>query len=276
MDAYAHCEAVVREADKDRFLAALFAPPERRPHLLALYAFNVEMTRVGHVVHEALAGEIRLQWWRDALAGEARGDAAANPVAAALLDTIAQCDLPGAPFEALIDAHAQDLYGEPIATLDDLEGFCRATASGLFGLAAQVLAPGAAVDPVAVPAGIAYGLTSMLQTFARERARGRIRVPLDLLDCHGVTPEQVLAGTGVAGLTQALAEIASRAQQRLVAARRGWADMAAAARPAFLPLGLVEPMLARVARNRDPFRPIELAPWRRQWALWRTARRGAV
>ena len=40
MAADRYCEDLVREADKDRFLASLFAPAERRPALLALYAFN--------------------------------------------------------------------------------------------------------------------------------------------------------------------------------------------------------------------------------------------
>src|SRR6202035_614967 len=81
----AHCEALVRAADKDRFLAALFAPAEHRGALYALYAFNVEIVRVRESIHEPLAGEIRLQWGNDAIAGKAAGDVEANPVAAALL-----------------------------------------------------------------------------------------------------------------------------------------------------------------------------------------------
>ena len=49
--AFAHCEALVRAADRDRFLAALFAPRERRGALFALYAFNVEIARVREVVY---------------------------------------------------------------------------------------------------------------------------------------------------------------------------------------------------------------------------------
>ena len=84
-ESYAHCESLVREHDHDRWLASLFEPADGRPHLHALYAFDHEIALVPHRVHEALAGEMRLQWWRDALAGEARGDASANPVAAAWL-----------------------------------------------------------------------------------------------------------------------------------------------------------------------------------------------
>ena len=93
-DAFAHCEELVRVADQDRFLASLFAPAEHRGALFALYAFNVEVSRVREAVREPLAGEIRLQWWRDVLAGEGRGEVAANPVAAALAATIARYRLP--------------------------------------------------------------------------------------------------------------------------------------------------------------------------------------
>jgi 15-cis-phytoene synthase len=272
-DAYAHCEALVREADKDRFLASLFAPAGRRPHLYALHAFHIEIARVGQMVREVLAGEIRLQWWRDALAGEARGEPAGNPVAAALLDTVARCDLQRDALETLIDAHARDLYGEPFATLAELETYGRQTAAAAFALAAQVLDANAnTVD--AASAGIAYALAGFLQTFAREAARGRVFIPLDVLDRHEVRRDEVTAGTESAGLRPALAEIAAAARVRLAEAMGEWNGIPLAARPAFLPLALIEPLLARSERNRDPFRPIALPPWRRQWLLWRAARRG--
>ena len=42
--AYAHCDAFVREHDKDRYIAALFAPADKRPHLNALYALSAEIS----------------------------------------------------------------------------------------------------------------------------------------------------------------------------------------------------------------------------------------
>src|SRR5580765_6566781 len=110
----AHCEALVRAADKDRFLATLFAPAEHRAALHALYACNVEIARVREIAREPLAGEIRLQWWTDVLHGAGRGEVEANPVAAALLATITRYRLPLAPLEALIDARRFDLYDEPM------------------------------------------------------------------------------------------------------------------------------------------------------------------
>jgi len=57
----------VRRFDHDRFMTTIFAPPASREHLLALYAFNLEIAKVGEVVSEPLIGKMRLQWWRDAL-----------------------------------------------------------------------------------------------------------------------------------------------------------------------------------------------------------------
>src|SRR6202012_3984343 len=111
----------------DRFVPARFPPAGVRKHLYALYAFNGEIARVRELAREALPGEIRLQWWRDAIVGEARGEGSANPVAAALLDTISPCRLPADPLIRLIDAHAFDLYDDAMATLADLDAYARDT-----------------------------------------------------------------------------------------------------------------------------------------------------
>ena len=274
--AYHHCAMLVREEDRDRFIATLFAPAERRPHLLALYAFDIELVRAGHVVREALAGEIRLQWWRDALAGEARGEAAANPVAAALIDTIARCGLATDRLIAMIDARAHDLYGEPFATLDAFESHARETASAVCELAALVLDGRATVGAASAAGGVAAAIAGALQTLPRAAARGRVSLPLDLLDRHGVAPDAIRAGTAGAPLKAALAELACIGRERLDDVRRNWAGVSPATRPAFLPLAVTGALLARAERNRDPFRPTGLAPWRRQWLIWRAARRGRL
>ena len=142
MNSYAYCEDLVRTADKDRFLASLFAPAELRRHLFALYAFNVEIARVREVVRTPMAGEIRLQWWRGALQGEGYGEVRANPVADALIDTMASYRLPVDPLLALIEARSFDLYDDPMPSLDALYGYARKTSSNLIELAAIVLGGG--------------------------------------------------------------------------------------------------------------------------------------
>src|SRR5205807_606464 len=98
-----YCEQLVREADKDRFLAALFAPADRRDALYALYAFNVEILRIGDSAIEPMAREIRLQWWREVTEGQRPKEAAGHPVAALLRDVMMRHALPQDLFEELIE-----------------------------------------------------------------------------------------------------------------------------------------------------------------------------
>jgi phytoene synthase len=130
-DAFAHCEALVRTADRERFLTALFAPAEFRMALFAVYAFNIEIARVREAVRDPLAGEIRLQWWSDALASTARGDAEANPVASALIATVTRFHLPVDTLQAVVAARRFDLYDEPMVTLGELEAYADGASGGL-------------------------------------------------------------------------------------------------------------------------------------------------
>src|SRR5690242_9720539 len=98
-----HCESMVREADKDRFLATLFAPAEHRPALYALYAFNIEINRIRDLAREPMPGEIRLQWWREVVEGGRTEEAQAHPVAAALRAAMTRYQLSPEVFADLID-----------------------------------------------------------------------------------------------------------------------------------------------------------------------------
>ena len=281
MDIYRHCEDQVRAADKDRFLATLFAPAERRGPLFALHAFNLEIAGVRERVREPMAGEIRLQWWRDVLSGERDGEAAANPVAAALLETVARCSLPTQPLRDLIEAHAFDLYDDPMPTRAALDAYAHKTSGVVFAQAARICGGTTpAVEEAAGHAGAADTIAGLLRRFARDASHRQVFVPVELLERHGAPIEDVTAGKGSEGLNAALAALRIDARRHLVGFELLLPVLPAAAMPAFLPLALLPGTLAVMERaDYDPFRtPVEVAQWRRQWALWRAARRyaGAV
>lgn len=272
-DAFAYCAELVRAADRDRYLAALFAAAERRGALFALYAFNNEVARVRDVARQPLPGEIRLQWWSDVLRGERHGEANANPVASALLTTIARHQLGTAELLDLIEARRFDLCNEPMAGAADLEAYLKKTSSAVFALAGKILT-GADVGAASEPAGMAYGIAALLHAFARHAARGQLYVPGELLDRYGVRTSDVLAGRSSAGLNAALGEMRNLARRHLAAAREHLAELPAAALPVLLPIALVRPMLARLERT-DAFAPCDMPVWRRQWLIWRAARNPA-
>jgi phytoene synthase len=274
-DAFAHCEQLVRAADKDRFLSALFAPAEHRGALFALYAFNVEVSRVREAAREPLAGEIRLQWWRDVLGGEGRGEVAANPVAAALLASMARYRLPPERLEALVEARRFDLYDEPMASLAALDAYGDNLSSNHLALAARVLDAGAGgeIDALAHHAGLAYAVTGLLKAFPIHAARGQLYVPLDVLERHGASRPEVLSGRATPGLRGALAELRLYVRRHLDQAHELMQTASPVITPTLLPVALARPILARMERrDYDPFVPIEIAPWRRQWLIWRAAR----
>jgi 15-cis-phytoene synthase len=273
-DVFAHCAELVRAADRDRYLAALFAPAAHRGALFALSAFNCEVTRVREAAREPLPGEIRLQWWSDVLSGERDGEASANPVAAALRETITRYGVDVAALIDLIEAHRFDLYDEPMPTIADLEDYTRRTSSVLLALTAKSLS-GADVSEAAAPCGIAYGIAALLRAFPVHCARGQLYVPLDLLERHNVHTGDVSAGRTSAGLNAALAELRQLARNHLAAAQRRLLELPQQALPAFLPVALTAQSLRRLDRC-DAFSPVEIAPWRRQWLLWRAARNRAL
>jgi phytoene synthase len=273
-DPFAHCEAQVRATDRDRFIASLFAPAEHRGALCTLYAFNLEISRVREVVREPMAGEIRLQWWIDLLQGAARGEAQSNPVAAALTEIIGRYRLPTQPLTELIAAHRFDLYDQPMATLAELEAYGRA--SSVVPLAAKILHPGyeTLVGALAHHAGLAYAITGLLRAFPIHAARGQLFVPLAVLARHGCGREDVANRRESPPLRAALAELRHHAREHLAQARGLWSTASSAILPALLPVAAVGPTLAHMERRSyDPFVPFELAPLRRQWLIWRAARK---
>jgi phytoene synthase len=270
---FQHCEALVREGDPDRYWATLFAPAEKRRYLFALYAFSFEVARVRDAVREAMVGEIRLQWWRDALQGEARGDVRANPVAAALDETIVKFRLPRQALVDLIDARVFDLYDDAMPTVNDLEGYAGETSSSLIRLASLVLAEDGQAGPAdaAGHAGVAYAIAGLLRAFPWHARRGQVYIPVEVLARHGVVRDDIVSGRGGPGLSRALADMRAMARRHLEQGRPLQAAVPAAARPAFRPVALVEPYLRVMERpGYDPLRTaVDLAPWRRIWALGR-------
>lgn len=274
--AYAHCQTLVREQDLDRFYATLLVRAEARRHVFALYAFSSEIARVRDAVSSPMPGEVRLQWWRDLLGGEARGEVAAHPVASALNDTVERFHLPRAGFLALIDARTFDLYDDPMPSMGDLEGYLGETSSALMRLVSLVLAGGDDPGSPDLPgyAGLAYGLTGLMRALPWHARRGQLYLPRDILERYGVTRDDVVFGRGGPGLLSALADLRGIARHHLAQAARVAAGAPRTVRLACLPAALASRDLQLMERrDYDPFRTIVDQPaWRKILTLWRAAR----
>jgi phytoene synthase len=272
-DPFVHCDAILAEGDPERRLACSFLPERAKPAITAIYAFNLEVARVRELVSDTLPGEIRLQWWRDALEGRGHGDVRANPVAAALFDAIATHRLQLKPFLDLLDARTGDLYDDPPPTLNDLEGYCGETSSALLRLSALVLAEGGDAGPASVAGngGTAYALAGIVLALPWHASQGRVMLPQDVMERHGVDHAAVLAGRSSPGLVAARAELLDLAERRLAEARAERGAIPKAVRAAYAPLALVGPRLARL-RVTEPFAvDADLPEWSKPLRLWAAA-----
>jgi phytoene synthase len=261
--AYAHCEAEARLGARDRWLGSLFAPEAARPHLHALIAFELEMARLREVVRDPRAGEIRLVWWREALTGERRGEAEANPVAAAVLDTLEKFRPPPHLVVNAVMGRQADLYDDPFPTMLDLEGYLGETRSGLLQIAAIVLGQGRDLGSAEASglAGVALGLVELLR--GRSGPRPLAFAPADMLARYGVTPEDFREGRAPPAL---IAELVTFARGRLEEAEAARLRLPKALAPAYAGLATAPLRLKAIERDAQP------AAWRRQWALWRWMR----
>lgn len=265
----------VRVADHDRYLTALYAPEGKRDALFSLYAFNAEISGIRDRIHEALPGEVRLQWWRDVIA--AGGEAGAgHPTAEALNATIATFGLPKPAFENMLDARIFDLYDDPMPSRTDLEGYCGETAAALIQLAAMVLDPGEAprFAELAGRAGCAQAMTGLLLLLPLHRRRGQCFVPADILAAAGSSPEEFVAGDGGPGAKRAVAAMMALAREHLSAFEQGAPALPVSLRPAFLPLALSRTYLGKM-ENGSPLEGVaRLSALRRHWLLLRRASKG--
>ena len=127
-------DASVHRHDPDRWLASRFIDDEAdRSDVIALYAFNYEITRVAGAVTNALMGEIRLTWWAEAIAEIHEGrPVRKHQVTLALAEAVGRHDLPRELFNAMIDARFPELDGTP-ADPDQSEGSLMVLAAAVLG-----------------------------------------------------------------------------------------------------------------------------------------------
>ncbi|QWG10922.1 squalene/phytoene synthase family protein [Bradyrhizobium sediminis] len=270
----AFCADLVRTHDFGRYASTLFVPAGQRRALLALFAFNVEISRVREQVSQPLPGEMRLQWWADMLAGAGHGGVEGNPVAAELKLAIRNYRLPVEWLSRLIDEHQFDLYNDPMPTMAALEGYIDDTSCALLSFGAAIAGHQSGdVEHLACHAGLAQGIAQVIAALPLDASRRQLFVPLQLLESHGCGMEEVFAGKQTPKLRAALDQLIAEARGHLKTAFALLANAPPEVRQVFLPLALVHRDLQRMARaDNDPFVPQVSSRFRTLWTLWRASK----
>ena len=249
--------AAAKAGEQDRYLTALLAPREARDDLVTLAAFLAEIGRIGEQVSDPMLGEIRLQWWRDALLSRQEGSLSGNPIADAFADVVQRRALSASRLCDLLDAHTHALYPSPPSSVEALFLELDLTETAAFLFAGEIA--GANADPhfadMAHNAGIAYGL-----------ARRALRLPFSLARGRDVLPAEWQSDDG---LSEALKRLAHEARARLALIKETMPRATPALKHTLLPVALVEPYLrALERRGYDAAHEIgDVSPLTRVWRL---------
>lgn len=266
-ESFAHTAEALRKGDRDRYLSTLVLTGAHRDAVTALYAFNADVASIRERVSDPAPGEIRLQWWSDALEGEGHGAVRQNPVADALLDTIARYNIPAGTLLRLIGARRFDLYDDPMPDLESFEGYAGETVSTLYQLAAMILNDGETVETgdAAGHLGVAHAMIGHLRAFGYVSSQGRIVLPWSIMAANGVGEDEIFSGRASEGVVEALGQISELAADHLAKAEVAINGLPGKLKPAFAPIAVLKAQLALyVRRSEGPFATApDDADWRK-------------
>ncbi len=152
-------------ADPDRVRAARLADKKGRESLLWIYAFHLELAKVPELVSEPMIGDIRYQWWREAIDEIYQGVAVrAHEVTTPLARVLRDMDIPRFWCDRLIDGRSRDLNPTPFEGIDEARDYCRQTSGVLMQIAAKTQSADVE-DETVLLAGEAWGLTGLCRAY---------------------------------------------------------------------------------------------------------------
>ncbi|MBN2751558.1 MAG: squalene/phytoene synthase family protein [Rhodospirillaceae bacterium] len=164
----------VRKQDRDRFIAAMLSPVQRREAVLAVLAFHGEIARIRDQVREPALGHIRLQWWCDALNRlDLVDDAGASPLLRRIAGLRRWPEIRPHLLN-VIEARQKDLDDPPFADAAAAEAYIGATTAPL--MAAMAVAggfPDLAEEPCVRDAACGHGVVGLLRATPAAMQKGR-------------------------------------------------------------------------------------------------------
>ncbi|BDA44570.1 NADH dehydrogenase (ubiquinone) complex I, assembly factor [Coccomyxa sp. Obi] len=249
--ALAYCVNQVRSFDYTNYIWSVQLPKELRAPLIALRAFNVELTQIPDNVRQEQLMQIRMQWWRDAVKSAYTNKPQPNPVIQALHATVAAVPHTQSHLLRMVSTLEADyLRAQPPKSLDQLEQYAEGSSSQLLYLQGRVAGVGnQEYDHAASHLGKAVGIANLLRGTAYHAARRRCYLPSDLCMREGVSDEDVLRGQNTENVSNVVFQVATQAKGHLEEARALSGQIPGEAKPLMLPAVAVDLYLAALEKH---------------------------
>jgi phytoene synthase len=265
--------AKVQASGTSFYSAMRLLPGDRRNAMYAIYAFCREVDDIADEGDELPAKRRQLQEWRDEIDRLYAGKPE-KPVALALLRPVQEYRLRKQDFLAVIDGMAMDaeaaIQAPDLATLDL---YCDRVASAVGHLSVRAFgATEADADTVAHHLGRALQLTNILRDLQEDAERGRLYLPRELLQKHGIAATEPAAVLAHPNLRPVCRDLAALALDHFAKAHAAMARCAKAPmRPAAIMGAVYQAILAKLiaADWRDLKAPVKLPKWQKLWLALR-------
>ncbi len=177
----------------ENFHVASFLLPKRlHQDFYNVYAFCRWADDLGDEIGDREESLRLLHWWRAELDRAYEGEAS-HPVFVALRETIARYDIPKQPFRDLIRAFIQDQTVTRYAAWEQLFDYCRLSANPVGRLVLYLCSyRDEERQRLSDATCTALQLANFWQDVSRDLDKGRIYLPLDVLERHGSSEYEVL------------------------------------------------------------------------------------
>jgi squalene synthase HpnD len=223
-EAAAAIESRVKAAGTSFYWAMRILPPPRRAAMFAIYAFCREVDDIADEAGTLAEKRDGLAAWRAEIDALYAGRAT-HLISRALLPAIEAYKLRREDFIAVIDGMEMDAVADIRApSLSELDLYCARVASAVGHLSVRAFGDDSpAADRVAESLGRALQLTNILRDVAEDAQRGRLYLPRDLLEAHGIDsddPATVLRHPALPLVCRDLAGIAAGHYDAAAAAMR--------------------------------------------------------
>jgi len=218
--AYEACRRVNADHGKTYYLSALMLPPDRRPHVYALYAFSRWADEfVDSLTDPDPAGLIA---WGDAALRDLDRGESSDPIIKAVGHTARTLGIDHQLFADFLAAMRMDIDTTHYQTYEDLRGYMWGSASVIGLMMLPVLRPlTEQAHDRAVALGEAFQMSNFIRDVGEDLRRGRVYLPQEDLDRFGVTEADLRRGVVTSGVTDLLAFEIDRTRRLYAVAAEG-------------------------------------------------------
>lgn len=212
----------VKQYDYDHWLTALFVPQEKRERFFTLLAFNSEISRIRETVSEPMLGDIRLQWWREALEGLEKKTVKTHPVIQALDAANKENALDISLMLNMVDMRSKDLDRAPIEDDEDLLAYADGTGGALHRLLLSALGGNTHSEVVeaANRAGRVYALIGILRAIRFHAGHDLVLLPGKRLVKADMTRDTIFQKENRTSFLKIVADISEIVRGELSEAKR--------------------------------------------------------